>query len=147
MKKKIRIKVPCACGCGVQIENKDKYGRDRKFISGHNTPRKYEDPTQYKREWNHRNRKSRYESRIARGYRLKAKVIFLMGGKCCHCPLRYNGKNACVFQAHHKDPSRKLFPINIRTLCHYAWTKILDEIEKCKLLCANCHFIEHNKEY
>ena len=139
--------INCACGCGKQLKNKDKYGRDKKFINGHNN-RKYRDPTQYKREWNYRNRESRYENKITRGRRLKAKVINLMGGKCSNksCGLKYNGKNACVFQVHHKDPSKKLFVVNTRTLINYSWKKILKEIKKCKLLCANCYFIIEKKD-
>ena len=55
--------VECACGCKKLIKNKDKYGRDKKFISGHNN-RKYEDPTQHKREWNHRNRRQIYLKKV-----------------------------------------------------------------------------------
>lgn len=138
--------INCACDCGEQLRNKDKYGRDKKFINGHNN-RKYKDPTQYKREWNHRNRKQRYLKKIERGHKLKVKVIKLLGGKCSDCRLKYNGKNACVFQVHHEDPTKKLFAVNTRTLINYSWKKILEEIKKCKLLCANCHFIEENKEY
>lgn len=29
--------IQCACGCGVSLEKYDKWGRARKFISGHNT--------------------------------------------------------------------------------------------------------------
>lgn len=138
--------IKCACGCGSELKNKDKYGRDKQFINGHNG-RKYEDPTQFKREWNHRNRESRYKTKMMRGRGLKAKVVVLMGGSCIVCNLEYNGKNACVFQLHHEDPSNKLFVVNTRTLINYAWVKILNEIEKCILLCANCHFIHHNEEY
>jgi len=144
---KLPIKL-CACGCGKEMPETDKYGRQHDYISGHNN-RKYKDPTQYKREWNHRNRKSRYESKVERGHRLKVKVIGLMGGKCSNleCGLKYNGKNACVFQLHHRDPTKKEFVVNTRTLVNYSWKKILDEIKKCDLLCANCHFIKENKEY
>lgn len=138
--------INCKCGCGNKLEDKDKYGRKRTFISGHNG-RKYKDPTQYKREWNHRNRESRYEGKVARGQRLKSKVVILLRGECENCKLKYNGKNACVFQVHHIEPLKKEFVINTRTLINYSWKKILAEIKKCKLLCANCHFIKHNKEY
>lgn len=136
----------CGCGCGKQIKNKDKYGRDKKFISGHNN-RKYKDLTQHKREWNHRNRESRYESKVQRGHRLKARVIQHLDNKCVKCGLSYNGKNACIFQTHHKNPTQKNFSINTRTLINYAWKKILEEMNKCVLMCANCHFQEHNEEY
>lgn len=41
--------IECACGCGIKIKNKDRYGRDKAYVNGHNN-KKYEDPTQYKRE-------------------------------------------------------------------------------------------------
>ena len=81
------------------------------------------------------------------GHSHKSELIALKGNKCSICGLEYNGKNACVFQFHHIDPIKKEFPINARTLCHYGWEKILEEIKKCELLCANCHFIKENKEY
>lgn len=136
----------CACGCGNEITPVDKYGREHSYISGHNR-RKYDDPTQYKREWNYRNADSRYESKVARGHMLKAKVINIMGGECKDCGLKYSNKNGCVFQVHHREPKNKLFPVNARTLINYSWAKIIKEIKKCDLLCANCHFIHHNKEY
>ena len=140
--------IKCACGCGQTLKDKDLYGRERTFINGHNR-RKYKDPTQYKRAWNHRNREARYESKVSRGRRLKSKVIILMGGKCNNknCGLLYNNENACVFQLHHTDPKKKLFPVNTRTLINYSWEKILKEINKCVLLCANCHFTKHNERY
>jgi len=144
---KIPVKM-CKCGCGQKITETDGYYRKHNYVNGHNG-RKYKDPTQYKREWNHRNRKARYESKVDRGHRLKVKIINLMGGKCSNpkCNLKYNGKNACIFQVHHIDPSKKEFAINTRTLINYSWNKILKEIKKCCLLCANCHFIKENEEY
>ena len=29
--------IQCACGCGKELEKYDKYGRERKYISGHNS--------------------------------------------------------------------------------------------------------------
>ena len=138
--------VKCACGCGTEMKDKDRYGRDKKFITGHNG-RKYEDPTQYKREWNHRNQESRYRLKIERGHKLKGEIIKLLGGKCVDCSIEYTGENACIFQVHHKEPKKKQFIINTRTLVCYSKAKILKEVTKCKLLCANCHFITHNGKY
>lgn len=140
------LEILCSCGCGETIKNKDRFGRDKKFINGHNG-RKYDNPTQYKREWNHRNRMSRLESKIKRGRILKSRVVDICGGKCINCNLSYNQTNACVFQLHHRNPKNKLFIINTRTLVNYSWKKILLELKKCDLLCANCHFIIHNEKY
>ena len=50
--------ISCACGCGTTLKAVDEYGRPQSYINGHNG-RKYEDPKQYKREWNHRHRPER----------------------------------------------------------------------------------------
>ena len=138
--------IECDCGCGEKIRNKDRYGREKRIISGHNG-RKYEDATQYKREWNHRNRPARAEAKQERGYRLKAKMINIKGGRCQVCELAYTGKNACVFQFHHRNTAEKMHSITVRTLVHYAWDTMLAEVKKCDLFCANCHFVKHGAEY
>lgn len=138
--------IECGCGCGIKLKDKDRYGRGKFFINGHNS-RKYEDPIQHKREWNHRNQTNRYKIKIDRGRRLKGKIVIMMGGKCQDCGLTYNGKNGCVFQSHHTKPSEKEIVVNIRTLTTYSWEKMSKEIKKCIILCANCHFIRHNERY
>jgi hypothetical protein len=46
---------------------------------------------------------------------------------------------------HHRDPSTKLFNVgSIST--RYSKKAILDEMEKCDVLCANCHRIHHWEE-
>jgi len=69
---------------------------------------------------------------------LKQKMVYYKGGKCSKC-----GYNKCIasLDFHHRDPSTKLFgiadgiarksPSNHETL--YA------ELDKCDLLCRNCH--------
>ena len=137
--------IECLCGCKKKLKDHDHYGRKQKFINGHNG-RKYDDPTQYKREWNHRNKESRYKYKVRYGQSLKRKVVELLGGKCTGCGLLYDKTNACVFQLHHSK-GKKSFPVNTRTLINYAWKKIIIELKKCTLLCANCHFTLHNERY
>lgn len=143
--REIKMKL-CKCGCGVEIEDTDKYGRPHEYINGHNG-RKYKDQYQYQREYRNRNKDKIYKAKVERGHKLKAKVINLLGNKCTDCGLEYSGKNACVFQVHHINPKEKEISVNTRTLINYAWNKIEKELPKCILLCANCHFIEHNEEY
>lgn len=47
---------------------------------------------------------------------------------------------------HHLDPSQK--DLEVSTLVSHAYSKesILNEIEKCICLCANCHRITHAEE-
>jgi hypothetical protein len=134
--------VECACGCGMLMKSKDKYGRDKKFISGHNR-RKYEDPSQYKREWNHRNRESRYVEKTQRIHKLKAELILNAGGKCSCCGFDFDGECTAVFDFHHIDPSTKKFNLNNSALNKYSKARIKEEAAKCELLCANCHRIYH----
>jgi hypothetical protein len=138
--------VECACGCGTKIKSKDKYGRDKRFVNGHNN-RKYDDPKQYKREWNHRNRESRQLTKKKRWRHRKAVLIRMSGGKCSRCPLTYNGENGALFDFHHKDPEGKLFNLNAVTLVNRAWAKILAEHDKCELVCSNCHRLLHSDKF
>ena len=71
--------------------------------------------------------------------RTKEKAINYKGGKCEKC-----GYNGCVAALcfHHIDPTKKDFGIGYKgqTL---GWKKIKKEIEKCLLLCQNCHHEIH----
>ena len=57
------------------------------------------------------------------------------GGKCMLCG--YN-KYLGALDFHHLDPSRKGFAISTRGLTR-SWEKIREELDKCILVCANCH--------
>ena len=63
----------------------------------------------------------------------KIRAINHLGGKCKKCG------NDNIFQLcfHHKDREEKEF--NINEIKGYRWSVILKEIEKCELLCGNCH--------
>ena len=72
--------------------------------------------------------------------RTKLKGIAYLGGHCQHC-----GYNRCMgaLQFHHKDPKEKEFSISGRSL---SWDRIKAELDKCLLLCSNCHAEIHYKE-
>lgn len=140
--------IECGCGCGELIKSKDKYGRDKKFISGHNA-RKYEigyDPREayrLKPENKEKKRKHRKQKRRERNHNLKIELITLKGGKCVHCGVKHNGKNSVMFDMHHiKD---KEFNLNAFNFEKYKKEEIFEEAKKCILLCANCHRLEHHK--
>lgn len=44
---------------------------------------------------------------------------------------------------HHRDPIQKLFNIATATTTAYAWERIVTEIEKCDVMCSNCHRKHH----
>ncbi|WJE50564.1 hypothetical protein QRE66_14310 [Bacillus cereus] len=134
--------VECVCGCGTLIKSKDKYARDVKYVNGHNN-RRYEDPTQYKREWNHRNREQRQAYKTKRAYEIRVSLLEKLGNKCSDCGLEHNGQNTPIFDFHHIEQSTKEFNINMNNINNYSKDKVLKESEKCRILCSNCHRLHH----
>ena len=62
--------------------------------------------------------------------------------KCETC-----GENhIAVLQFHHTDPSRKEGSLACAANDGWSIERIQTEISKCKVLCANCHFIFHWEE-
>jgi len=110
---------------------------------GHNTPRKYYDPKEYKRAWNRRNKKSIDKKRKSRRQKKKGKLLRFLGARCASCGLGYDGTNACVFDFHHRNMSEKEFRLN----CDIDWNILLTEAEKCDILCSNCHRTTHSGKY
>lgn len=72
--------------------------------------------------------------------RIKEKAVEYKGGKCEICS--YN-KNIGALQFHHLDPSKKDFAISHKGYSTN-WDKVKQELDKCMLVCANCHFEIHN---
>lgn len=67
--------------------------------------------------------------------RLKQKCIDYKGGKCEKCS--YN-KYIGALEFHHNDPKQKDFSVSSGGHTR-AWEKVKIELDKCTLLCANCH--------
>jgi 5-methylcytosine-specific restriction endonuclease McrA len=71
---------------------------------------------------------------------LKRKSVDYKGGKCQYCG--YN-KSISALEFHHLDPSEKDFHIGNGNL--KKWETVKLELDKCILLCANCHREVHDK--
>ena len=65
---------------------------------------------------------------------LKIKGVGYLGGKCCIC-----GYNKCLasMDFHHIDETQKKFTIG--SSFNRSWLKIKNELDKCVVLCRNCH--------
>jgi hypothetical protein len=87
---------------------------------------------------NFSNYKRLYDSRK----RLKLKLIEYKGGKCEIC-----GYDKCIIalEFHHLDPNKKDF--NIGGSCAMSFEKCKKEVDKCILVCSNCHREIHYEEY
>lgn len=83
-----------------------------------------------------------YEYQKLRGLKRKLYLIDLRGSCCENCG--YN-KNLSVLEFHHKDPKEKESQLDMRTLSNSSMEWILEEFNKCKVLCSNCHREEHHK--
>ena len=61
------------------------------------------------------------------------------GGKCEVC-----GYNKCprALSFHHLDPKKKSFGLSDKGMTR-SWERVREEIEKCILICANCHMEIH----
>ncbi|HCZ28806.1 TPA: hypothetical protein DHU97_03640 [Candidatus Saccharibacteria bacterium] len=44
-----------------------------------------------------------------------------------------------VLEFDHLDPTTKTFSISQAVKYGYSWSEVLNEIKKCRILCANCH--------
>lgn len=75
-----------------------------------------------------------------RRLKLRSMALASKGGRCEICG--YNKSNRAL-SFHHLDPSKKDFGLSDRGLTR-SWEKIRNEIEKCILLCANCHMEVHD---
>ncbi|MCC6460155.1 MAG: hypothetical protein IT260_06775 [Saprospiraceae bacterium] len=71
----------------------------------------------------------------------KIKAIHYKGSQCDRCQLNLNNTHYSVFEFHHLNPKIKEF--NWTKLRMTSWEKITQELDKCILLCANCHRIIH----
>lgn len=75
--------------------------------------------------------------------KLRLCLLRYMGSeKCSRCG--YHGSNPNSLDIHHKHS--KKYDINLKLGKRKAITEsILDETEKCEVICSNCHMIEHTK--
>lgn len=92
-----------------------------------------------KKYTNYRCLKCRAEAVNNRRLKLKKLAVEYMGGSCQFC-----GYDRCIgaLEFHHKDPSQKDFGISAKGYTR-SFDKVKTELDKCVMLCANCHREEH----
>jgi transposase len=80
---------------------------------------------------------------LERQRNLKNEMIQYKGGKCEMCG--YN-KYSGALEFHHLNPSEKEF--NLSNLKSYKFDEVIkNELDKCSLLCSNCHREIHRKKW
>lgn len=96
------------------------YCRDCKSICNKKYYRK--DPKRWSRHTNSRRQQNR-----------QSIAIIKEQSPCTDCQQYFP---ACVMDFDHITTHKTL---NISKMVHYSWKKILEEMNRCELVCANCH--------
>lgn len=75
-----------------------------------------------------------------RRFALKIRAVEYKGGRCSRC-----GYDRCLpaIHFHHRDPTQKDFSLGGRHTI--SWIRIKEELDKCEILCSNCHTEVHEK--
>ena len=80
-------------------------------------------------------KKCRVEAVQKRREKIKEMAIQYKGGKCCICGYsKYQG----VLEFHHLNPNEKDFGIGSKGYTR-SWEEVKTELDKCILVCSNCH--------
>jgi len=71
----------------------------------------------------------------------KEEAIEYLGGICTKC----NGTfHPAVYEFHHRDPATK--DRDPSKMLQLSWKRLQEELDKCELLCANCHRLTHHED-
>jgi hypothetical protein len=62
-----------------------------------------------------------------------------VGEACWACGYSKGPAGRRVLDFHHVVASEKSFPLDCRHVVNLAWDRVVAEVRKCVLLCANCH--------
>jgi hypothetical protein len=72
-----------------------------------------------------------------RWHQRKLDAIEHMGGSCADCGY---SDNPAVLQFHHlRDKDHEWTKLRLMS-----WDRVVEELSKCVMLCANCHVIRHS---
>jgi len=93
-----------------------------------------------RRKWYYNNKDKQYSYKLKREHELTLWMRSLKT-KCSRCPETFW---ACL-EFHHLNPDKK--DIALAQVIKRGWSKerIIREIEKCEILCSNCHRKEHHQ--
>ena len=80
------------------------------------------------------------DQQVKRTRQFKLDCIDYKGGKCQKCGYK---KCQAAIEFHHRIPEQKDFSINTNLNRRNIDDRIKKELDKCDILCANCHREEH----
>jgi hypothetical protein len=140
--------VACECGCGTTFDNWRRNGKRPRFVNGHNAKiyQSLEEATEARKQrvkiWKGENPEAIRGFKTKHYHTKKLKAMAMLGNACYFCGVPYDGKNAPIFEFHHRDPNEKDDGIS-KMLTSKSWSVVKAELMKCVLTCANCHNLHH----
>jgi 5-methylcytosine-specific restriction endonuclease McrA len=72
---------------------------------------------------------------VRRRQNIKLRAVEYKGGKCSICSY---DKCIAAMEFHHMNPLEKDFSVSKKGACT-SWDRVKVELDKCILVCANCH--------
>ena len=84
-------------------------------------------------------KKCRVDSVTKRRQEVKRLLVEYKGGKCERCGVEYH---PAVYDFHHINPEEKEITLGSNA-AHKALSVLKKEVDKCLLLCSNCHREKH----
>jgi hypothetical protein len=125
------------CGCEIINERQTK-GRLKKWCSDSCRHQwRYKNDPNYKSKQIQRNT---YDRQKGVSFERKWEAIKDKGGKCQHC----GECRPAMLCFHHRNPSDKRLKLDARTFSNTKYDVLKEELDKCDLLCHNCHQELHN---
>ena len=127
-------------------ENSDKIHRQRLVRYQKNREKVLDDNREYRARFKkehpekHTDRKRRERKRIVSLNIQRTKEYKLL-----HPCVKCGEVNPVVLVFHHKGEEEKLFNVSKKASNKCSWAIIQREIDKCIVLCSNCHLIIHDK--
>ncbi len=120
----------------LQEIEEGKYRTKRRKMMGEENWEKYQ---KERKRRNNKRKNLNAKFWAERRLKLKKEYVEYKGRKCKSC-----GYNKCLaaLEFHHKNPKDKKFSIS---KYKYKLSNIKKELDKCDLLCRNCHAEEHDR--
>jgi len=88
-----------------------------------------------------KDKKARNAYSLKRRDKRKDQLIERFGNKCADCGGSFH---KAAYDFHHVNPLEKKF--EIAPALDRNWQVILEEVDKCVMLCSNCHRVRHYRE-
>jgi len=117
---------------------KDKYANDPEYRKKQNAASCGWHKGHYKNDPEYRKKKKQVNIRCYKDHYNRILKELKVNG-CSMCGKQYSLKNTHSFHFHHVEPELKNFNLHARGITLHTNKEIIEEIQKCLLVCQSCH--------